>query len=76
MGNRCDFMQNCPGYSDDIIPAQPISNYFTDQRYLVTIQICNKLVSFMTAKSSACVSSIFDATQFGIIDTSKIDVMF
>ena len=72
----CDFMQNCRGFSDDVIPAQPLQNNFTTQRFVVTIQIFNELVCFMTAKSFLSVSNIFEATRFAIIYISKIDVMF
>ena len=64
----CDFMQNRRGFSDDVIQAQPLRNNFTNQRFIVTIQICNELVCFMTAKSFVSVSNIFEATRFAIID--------
>ena len=72
----CDFMQNCHGFSDDVIPAQPLQNSFTTQRFVITIQIFNELVCFMSAKSFVCLSNIFEATRFAIFDISKIDVMF
>ena len=69
-------MPNCCGFSDDVIPAQPLRNNFTKQRLVVTIHVCNELVCFMTAKSFVSVSNIFEATRFAFIDISKIDVMF
>ena len=69
-------MPNCCGFSDDVIPAQPLRNNFAKQRLVVTIQICNELVCFMTAKSFASVSNIFEVTRFAFINISKIDVMF
>ena len=59
-----------------VIHAQPLRNNFTNQRFVVTIQICNELVCFMTAKSFVSVSNIFEASRFAIIDISKLDVMF
>ena len=56
--------------------AQPLRNNFTTQRLVVTIHIYNELVCFMTAKSFASVSNIFEATRFAIIDILKLDVMF
>ena len=72
----CDFMQIFHGYSDDVIPDQPLPNNFTNQQSVVAIQICDKLESFFTSKSCVKVSSIFEATWIAIIDISKIDVMF
>ena len=69
-------MPNCCGFSDDVISAQSLRNNFTKQRLVVTVQICNELVLFMTAKTFVSVSSIFEATRFAIIDISKLDVMF
>ena len=69
-------MPNYCGFSDDVIPTQSLRNNFTKKRLVVTIQICNELVCFMTAKSFVSVSSIFEATWFAFIDISKIDVMF
>ena len=44
-----DFMQNCLGYTDDVIPTLS----YSFNLFVVTIQICSKLVSFLTAKSAS-----------------------
>ena len=68
-------MQNCHGFSDDAIPAQPLPNNLSKQRFVFTIQICNELVRFMSAKSFLSVLNIFEATRFASIDITKIAVM-
>ena len=60
-----DFMQNCCGYSDDVTSARLLPNNFTNQRFVVTIPICNVCVSFMIF------ASIFEATRFTVIGSQN-----
>ena len=69
------FMLNYRGYSDDVILAQRLPNDFTNQRFVVIIQIRNELVSFMTAKSFVSVSSILKQL-CPLLSRFQKDVMF
>ena len=59
VGISFDSLQICRIYSDYVIHTQFLSlpNNFTDQRFAVTIQNCNELVSFMTAQSFVCIQA-------------------
>ena len=70
-----DSMQTCHGYSNDVTSARSLPyNCTYKQRSFVTIQICNDLVYFMTAKSVVSSSNNFEATRSAIINISKIDI--
>ena len=52
------------------VTSYPYHLNFTHKLFVV--QICQKLVTFMTF---VCVSSIFEAPRFALIGISKIDIM-
>ena len=43
-------MQNCHGYSDYVIPLQPLPNNSTNQWLVASIKICNDSVTQMMQK--------------------------